>query len=116
MTQAGILFMAHNQGIVSYRSRSSTPAPNYHQLRVVPNPVYASFSGEVSISGLPRSSYARITTIYGQLIRTLEVRGGTATWDTMNEKGTLVPSGIYLIHAAQAKEKGTHATKIAVFR
>ena len=116
MTQEGSLFMAHNQGILSYRSRSSTPAANYHQLRVVPNPVQASFSGEVSISGLPRSSYVRITTIDGQLIRTLEVRGGTATWDTMNEKGTFVPTGIYLIHSAEVEEKGTYATKIAIFR
>ena len=116
MTRDGVLFMIHEQGIVSYKSRSSAPATNYSQLRIFPNPVRASFTGEVSISGLPEGAYLRITSPSGQLIRNLEARGGTATWDTTNERGLRVPSGIYILHSIQEHKALSHVSKIAILR
>lgn len=116
MTQHGELFVGTSAGVLSYRSRSSIPQPNYQQVRVFPNPVRANFSGRVAISALPAQTYVRITTLSGQLLRALQVRGGTATWDTRNQHGVRVPAGIYIIHSVQKSGESHYAGKIAILR
>ena len=116
ITQAGELFISTSIGTLSYRTNSSTPATDYQQVHIFPNPVYAGFMGVVAISGLPSQSHVRVTTIDGKLIRSLHVHGGTATWDTHNERQQPVPAGIYLIHSIQQHEKSTYSGKIAILR
>ena len=115
-TDEGELFISTHTGLLSYRSRSSKPKPNYEEVRVFPNPVQKNFRGEVAITDLPSESIVRITTLSGQIVKALQTRGGTATWDTRDQRSQLVPTGVYIIHSVQKDGSSSYAGKIAVLR
>ena len=116
ITTAGELFVSTAYGLLTYRTDTSKPASENEKIRIFPNPVRADFHGMVAISHLPVGSSVRITTLSGALLRNLRVRGGTATWDTRDERHRLTPAGIYTVHSVQKDGNQSYAGKIAILR
>lgn len=106
----GEAFIGTMQGIVSYESGITTPSAtlNKDDIKVFPNPVRPTHSGQVMIQGLTFDAEVKITNTAGHLMHIGRATGGTYQWDTHNEQGQPVPSGVYYILISTAEgQKGT---------
>jgi ligand-binding sensor domain-containing protein len=110
----GELFIATDNGMVSYRSGATRGQDLHQQVKIFPNPVPPAFDGQVGISGLANDAIVKITDAAGNLIRELQAQGSTTNWDVKNEFGQKVQSGIYLVFSATEDGEDTYVGKIAV--
>lgn len=99
---SGEVFIATDQGLVSYRGEATEADPgSFERLAVFPNPVPPSYHGQVGIKNLAENSLVRITTLSGRLIYENRAKGGQMVWDRMDQDGRQVANGIYLVFATQ---------------
>ena len=110
----GEVFVTTDRGLVSYRGGATAGNTAHQSVEVFPNPVPSSFGGTVGIRGLAQDATVKITTVSGALVRELRAQGGTATWDTRNQAGQTVNTGVYLIFSATADGEETYVGKLAV--
>ena len=96
---SGELFVLTPGGLQSFRAGSTSPRPDYSQVKIFPNPVRPSFSGFVSIEGLKENSLVKIIGISGHLIWEGYSSGGTAVWDLLDMQQNEVETGVYLVYA-----------------
>jgi hypothetical protein len=112
----GEVFIATDQGILSYRSGATEAGPEHTQVKVFPNPVRPNFDGLVGISGLAANAIVKITDIAGRLVYQTRANGGTATWNVRDYQGRRAETGIYLIFSASDDGSETFVTKLAVVK
>lgn len=128
----GIVYMATDKGVVSFKSDTSKAQESLENAFVYPNPVRPTFNinqEKVKIKGLTENVNIKITDIEGNLVteaesRTntkfrgynLEVDGGTALWNGKNLAGKTVASGVYLILLSDLDSFETKVLKIMVVR
>ena len=114
----GIVYFMTDRGLVSYQSSAISPSPGVVDLFVYPNPVRvgAGAPPTVHISGLVEATDLRIVTASGELMASMDTRGGQATWDLRDRSGRIVPSGMYLVIAVGKNGEGRATGKIAVIR
>ncbi|MEK6477752.1 hypothetical protein WJR50_09470 [Catalinimonas sp. 4WD22] len=112
--KSGEVFFLTDKGIVSYRGTSTQGAETQQTVKIFPNPVPATFDGQVGIEGLVTDANVKITTISGTLVRELEAEGGTAVWDIRDYNGSRVGTGVYLVFSASADGSQTFIAKVAV--
>ncbi len=110
----GEMFILTGKGLVSYRSGSSAGGNTNRSVVVFPNPVRPGYEGKVGITGLVRDASVKITDVNGKLIREVEAKGGTASWDLLDYNGQRVRSGVYILLNASQDGSETHIGKIAV--
>jgi len=108
--------LADNAGAL----RLSQPADNLANVFVYPNPYRTDRHGsrDLTVAGLPPEATVRIFSRSGQLVRVLatgENRTGGRTWNLRNERGELVPSGVYLVRV-EAPDQAPVLKKAAVIR
>lgn len=117
--QTGEVFFGTDKGIISFQGDATEVATGCDDLLVFPNPVFTDFQGDVTIQGIPAISggaTVRITTVSGSLVREVEARGGTATWDGLDLRGDKVHSGIYLALTTDQEGEQACVGKFAVIR
>ncbi len=113
--RSGEVFIATQQGIVSFRGTATPGTPTHQQVKVFPNPVTKEFGGTIGISGLVNGAIVKITDIAGKLIFETSAQGGTATWDARDYNGRRATTGIYLILSADATSgEEKYVGKIAI--
>ena len=88
-------------------------ASSPENVKVYPNP-FNSKLNSLNIVNLTGSANIKIYNVAGELIRTLDYSTGNskATWDGKNDSGSLVASGIYIIHIKS--DSGSKTIKVAV--
>lgn len=89
------------------------------ELFVYPNPVIIknNKNQNVTIEGLMRNSSIKILSISGKLIKKFSSPGGNvAFWDSKDEDGNFVPSGVYLIIASDEDGSNVAKGKVAILR
>jgi ligand-binding sensor domain-containing protein len=111
---SGELFIATDQGIVSYRGDAIDGGSSHSEVKIFPNPVLPNYTGLVGISGLVNDAKLKITTVSGKLVREITANGGGASWDIRDYNGRRVQSGVYLIISSNSDGTETHVGKIAV--
>ena len=114
ITPQGEVFAATSQGLASYRTDATEPSEKLSGIRIFPNPVPATFTGWVGISGLTRESTVRITDLTGRLIWQGHSNGGMASWNVRDHGGQRPPTGIYLVFAITADGRETMVGKLAL--
>jgi hypothetical protein len=112
----GEVFIATDQGMISYRGTATESTDEFADVKVFPNPVPHNYSGVVGISGLATSSNVKITDIFGNLVYETNANGGTATWNVKDYNGRAADTGIYLIYAASSEGKKGFVSKVAVVK
>lgn len=112
--QSGEVFVATDQGVVSFRSTATRGTFSHQSVKLFPNPVRQGFDGLVGMQGLVNQATVKITTVSGVLVQELQAEGGTATWDLRAYTGDRVQSGVYLVFSASADGSETFVGKIAV--
>lgn len=115
--ETGEVFFATEFGIVSYRGSATgtTKTKQFENVKVFPNPIKASNSGEMAISGLAvDKTIVKITDIYGNMIYETKSEGGTATWNLKDYNGNKALPGIYLIFNVTPDGEEAFVSKVAV--
>ena len=113
---SGEVYVATDEGLMSYASGSSNWDPDMTDVRVRPNPVRMDHAGPIVIDGLANESTVHITNAAGRRLAVLASEGGRATWDGMLEDGRPAPFGIYLAFATDRNGKEGAVVKFAILR
>lgn len=115
--RTGTVYFASQLGLASLTTAAAAPVASFDVLTVSPNPYLLPSTAPVTIDGLVENSSIKILTIGGRLVRELDTPGGRiGFWDGRDDRGELVPSGVYLIVAFPESGEQTATGKIAVIR
>ena len=116
--RTGRVFMGTDKGLISYQSDAIQPAEAAQDLFIYPNPVRIETGAEpeIYIEGLVAETELSILTVDGTLIDRFDTRGGRVRWDARDQRGSQVPSGMYLVVASGKNGEGVAYGKIAVIR
>ena len=112
----GKVYFATEKGVVSFGGDVQEIGGNFNKAMVYPNPVRPGFNGNVTIKNLPERASVKITDIVGNLLFEAKASGGIVEWDTKNNKGKYVASGVYLVLMTNTDGTETKTLKIAVVR
>ncbi|MGZ0015852.1 type IX secretion system anionic LPS delivery protein PorZ [Yeosuana sp. AK3] len=129
---SGIVYIATENGLVSFLSGGSSPQEDLLKAFVYPNPVRPNFNiveEKVKIKDISENVNIKITDIEGNLVaeaqsRTnlryrgynLEIDGGTAYWNGKNLANNIVASGVYLIMLSDLDTFETRVLKVMIVR
>jgi len=116
--ESGRVYFATDVGLLSYDGEATAAVSEIQDLDVAPSPYRPDVHTRgVLISGLVEQTDVRIITLDGQVVASLEGRGGSIRWDGRDGRtGELVSSGVYIVAAISADGRGTAHGKIAVIR
>ena len=109
---SGEVFIATDQGLISYRGDATDPGEKFGKVYAFPNPVRPGYNGLISITGLVENTTVKITDISGNLVYETQSLGGQATWDGKNLNGHRVSTGVYLIFCSDSKGEQTAVSKL----
>lgn len=128
----GIVYIATNKGLVSFRSGGSSPLEELADAYAYPNPVRPNFNivdEKIKIKDISENVNIKITDIEGNLVAeaqsrvnqryngyNLEIDGGTAYWNGKNLANNVVASGVYLIMLSDLDSFETKVLKLMVVR
>jgi ligand-binding sensor domain-containing protein len=110
--QNGEVFIATEQGLVSYRSDAIAGTEKHQNVKVFPNPVRPEYDGQIAVSGLVNNAYIKITDITGNLVYQTRADGGQANWNGKDYNGKRMQTGIYLIMSTDELGVETLVTKL----
>ena len=116
--KSGEVFIGTDGGIVSFMSNATEPAKelNEDNVHAYPNPVRASYSGNITITGVTHDCELKIVDAAGYLINEGHSTGGSYTWNGRNAKGEKVASGVYYVLMYDENGDESIATKILITR
>lgn len=128
----GVVYIATDRGLVSFKSGSSKPLENLSDAYIYPNPVrptFNDFDEKIKIKDISENVNIKITDISGNLVAeaqsntnlrykgyNLEIDGGTAYWNGRNMANNSVASGVYLVMLADLDTLETKVLKLMVVR
>ena len=131
-SNTGLVYIATDLGLVSFRSGSSKPQDGLDDAFVFPNPVRPGFDiveKKVKIKDISENVNIKITDIEGNLVAeaeskrnlrfkgyNLEIDGGTAYWNGRNLANNVVSSGVYLVMLSDLDTLETKVLKLMVIR
>lgn len=114
----GEVFIGTMRGIVSYESGIIAAAEQLDKddIHIFPNPVLPTSTDQVMIQGLTADAEVKITNAAGHLVHVGTAMGGTYQWNTTNQQGQRVPSGVYYVLIATANGQKGIARAITIIR
>ncbi|MEP1034305.1 hypothetical protein [Ekhidna sp.] len=112
----GEVFILTSKGMVSYRSASSIGTRGHRNVTIFPNPVRPDYQGLVALTGLARNASVKVTDINGNLVKTINANGGSASWDLTDADSGKISTGVYLFFSSDSDGEETYVGKIAVVR
>ncbi|MCQ2958684.1 MAG: hypothetical protein MJ198_00650 [Bacteroidales bacterium] len=110
--ETGEIFIATDEGLVSYIADVTVGNASMNNVYVFPNPVRETYEGDIFIKGVVSDAIIKITDVSGNLVCTIESNGGTAVWNGRNHYGDRVKTGVYLAYISDESGKFTKVTKI----
>lgn len=108
----GEVFIGTPLGMVSYVGDATEPAKDVSNVKAFPNPIAPDYFGTISITGLVKNTYVKITDIAGALIHDGYALGGKFVWNGKDYNGRRANSGIYLVFAADNQNANKAVAKI----
>jgi hypothetical protein len=114
--KSGEVYIATEEGLMSYVSDATQGELSNQCLSVFPNPVRETYTGPISITGLMRDSEVRITDTRGNLVYSTVSNGGKAVWDGLNLNNERVATGVYFALSADREGTSTCVSKILVIK
>ena len=97
-----LVYFATNKGISVLKIPFGNEKNNFNNLKIFPSPFIVKLHEKMIIDGLLYNSSAKIMTLDGLVIRTINSAGYQAdgyqlSWDGKDDKGKYVSSGVYLV-------------------
>lgn len=113
----GTLYIATDEGLVSYLEEVKDPVADMKHLFIYPNPYsYSRESGPIVIDGLSDQTTVRVVTVDGRVVKRLDAAGGRVTWDGRDFNGTRLPTGVYLVVAKDSQNGDKGVGKVVIVR
>ncbi len=110
--ESGEVYIATDNGIISFVSDATEPDDFFSDVYVYPNPVREDYEGEVVVSGMVANTIVKITDLNGNIVFETSSLGGQAVWDGRNFSGKRVATGVYLVFCTTEDGTQTHVTKL----
>jgi hypothetical protein len=110
--ETGEVYLATDQGLVSYRGNSTAGKEDFSEVKIFPNPIRPNYRGPIAISGLMDNTTVKITDINGTLVNEIVTEGGQAIWYGSNFNGERVSTGVYLVFNSAEDEEEDLKTQI----
>ena len=114
--QSGVLFVLTEEGLVSYQTNSSAPLSSNSQVTIYPNPITASYDGDLIISGIVGDALIKFATVEGIILYETQANGSTASWDLIKFNGERLLNGIYLVFVTDLNGLEKWVGKFAIVR
>ena len=112
----GEVFIATDNGMVSFKGTATSGAENLSNVVVYPNPVRPEYQGFVAVTGLMNKSNVKIADISGNLVHEAISEGGTILWDTKAFGKHEVASGVYMVFVTSDDGVETKVKKVMIVR
>jgi hypothetical protein len=114
---SGKAYFATLKGLSVTTTDAIKPIEEFDKITCSPNPYLVPNNIALKIDGLVENSSVKIITLSGEVIREFDSPGGRiATWDGLDLKGNIVPSGIYIVVAFNKDGSKVGKGKIAVVK
>lgn len=110
--KSGEVFIATDQGLISYRGDATDGVDAFDKVYAFPNPVRPNYTGPIAIKGLVRDADVKITDIAGRIVFQTKANGGQAVWNGNDFNGERAKSGVYLVFSSNTDGTQTNVTKI----
>lgn len=115
--QTGEVYIATDQGLVSYRSDATAGTPTQENTVIVfPNPVEPGYEGPIAVKGLVEGAYIKITDTQGTLVFEGPANGGTITWNGYDYTGRRANTGVYLVWSSNEAGDQNNVAKFLILR
>lgn len=111
--QNGEVFIATDEGLISFRSDATESEGKFETVKVFPNPVTADFVGSIGITGLATDALVKITDVNGKLVWQTRANGGSASWNLQDVNGRRPATGVYIVFAITDDGQDSAVAKIA---
>lgn len=111
---SGEVLITTDKGAISFRSDATIGTDEHQNVKVYPNPVAPSFTGQIVIEGLVNNAQLKITDVSGKLVKEVRANGSTAIWNARDLNNTRVKSGVYLVFSASQDGLETYVAKIVI--
>ncbi len=111
---SGEIFVGTDKGLVSFKSDATLGTFEHQNVKIYPNPVPPNFDGQIVINGLVNNASVKITDISGKLVKETKANGSTAIWNSRDNSGAKVKTGVYLVFSSNADGTETFVGKIVV--
>ena len=110
--QNGEVFIATEEGMVSYFSTATNFDQEMKEVRVYPNPVLPEFDGNITIDGLAYESSIRITDAAGNVVFQGQSEGGRVVWNGKTPNGQRPSTGMYYVYCSNPDGKKTETLQL----
>jgi len=114
--ETGELFVSTDVGLIVFRDISTPAVATMDELKVFPNPFEYDRHDRIFIEGLSQETRVRIMGANGELIQTIEARGGRIEWNGRDFRGNRVGSGVYLVVALDENNDERGVGKVVIIR
>ncbi|WP_395076915.1 two-component regulator propeller domain-containing protein [Flavobacterium sp.] len=112
----GEVFIATENGMVSFKGTATKSAENLSNVVVYPNPVRPEYQGFIAVTGLMNKCNVKIADIEGNLVHEAISEGGTILWDTKAFGKYNVASGVYMVFVSSDDGTETKVKKVMIVR
>jgi hypothetical protein len=109
--ETGIVYIATDIGLVSFRGNATDGENTNDNLLVFPNPVQSDYTGTIAIKGLVENADVKITDVAGQLVFRTKAQGGQAIWNGKNYLNQRPRTGVYYVFVTNADGSQTKTGK-----
>ena len=94
---SGEIFIATENGVLSYKGNATKGALSQNEIKIFPNPVRENYTGLIGIDGLIANANIKITDVSGNLVFEGVSAGGRGVWNGLNKNGEKVGTGVYIV-------------------
>ncbi|MFM2316295.1 MAG: hypothetical protein RLZZ155_627, partial [Bacteroidota bacterium] len=108
----GEVYIATEEGMVSYFSTATNFDQEMSNVRVFPNPVLPEFDGNITVDGLAYNSSVRITDAAGNVVFQGESEGGRVFWNGKTTDGQRPATGMYYVYCSNPDGKKTESLQL----
>jgi len=112
--KTGEVYIGTSKGLLSLMADAVDGKDDSDSLYVFPNPIPVDYEGPVAINGSVKDAEVKITTVSGQLVRSLVSTGGQTVWDGKDAAGNTLLPGVYLAMVATKDRTGGGIAKFIV--
>jgi hypothetical protein len=113
----GKAYFATLKGLSAVNTDAIRPVEEFDKITCMPNPYIIPNNVALKIDGLVENSSIKIISLSGEIIREFDSPGGRiTTWDGLDLKGNIVPSGIYIVVGFNKDGSKVGKGKVAVVR
>lgn len=114
---SGKAYIGTPDGLSVVQTTSIKPVSEFSEIKCAPNPYILPSSVQLQIDGLVENSSVKIISLRGEVMAEFDTPGGrVGSWNGLDKKGNLVPSGIYIVIGYNKDGTKVGKGKLAVVR